>query len=172
MIGCRYDDDIAREMVELHQQERDDALDFAGFVNVATLLPDGVKLVEEEDAGRRTGIFEEARETSVGFAKIGTDQRIIAHGEERDSDRLGNGFGDRGLAIARRPREEDAMARLHALSTEQIGAMLLLDELPCQLFGRKGEDELIEPHARLGLDDEIATRHGRAAKLARARHRH
>lgn len=172
MIGCRYDDDIAREMVELHQQERDDALDLAGLVNVAALLPDGVELVEEEDAGRRADIFEEARKTSVGFAEIGTDERIIAHGEERDSDRLGNGFGDRGLAIARRPREEDAMARLHSLGAEQIGAMLLLDELARQLFGRKGEDELVEPHARLGLDDEIATRHGRAAKLTRARHRH
>src|SRR3546814_16645773 len=88
MIGRRYDDDIARELVELHQQERDDALDLAGLVNVAALLPDGVELVEEEDARRRADIFEEARKTSVGFAELGTDERNLAYGWERDSDTL------------------------------------------------------------------------------------
>src|SRR3546814_20651822 len=110
MIGRRYDDDIARELVELHQQERDDALDLAGLVNVAALLPDGVELVEEEDAGRRADIFEEERKTSVGFAEIGNAERIIAYGEERDSESYGKGFGERGLALPTRPGREDGRA--------------------------------------------------------------
>ena len=58
MVGCRDDDDIARELVKLHQQEGDDALDLARLVGVSTLLPDGVKFVEEQDAGLGSDIVE------------------------------------------------------------------------------------------------------------------
>jgi predicted transposase YbfD/YdcC len=50
MIGCGDNNDIARQLIELHQQERDHALDLAGFVRVATLFPDRVEFVEEQDA--------------------------------------------------------------------------------------------------------------------------
>src|SRR6185436_1563118 len=60
MVGCRRDDGVAREIVNLHEQRRDDSLDFAGLVNVAALLADRIELIEEQDAGRRPRVVEHA----------------------------------------------------------------------------------------------------------------
>ena len=47
-VVCRgYRDHVARELIDLHQQERDDAFDLAGFVNVAALFSDRIELVEK-----------------------------------------------------------------------------------------------------------------------------
>ncbi len=47
VIGRRDCDDIARQLIELHQEERDDPLNLARLVHVAALFADGVELVEE-----------------------------------------------------------------------------------------------------------------------------
>lgn len=47
MIAGRDHDYVARQLVELHQQERDDALYLPGFVRVSTLLTYRIELVEE-----------------------------------------------------------------------------------------------------------------------------
>lgn len=58
MIGRCDNDNIARQLIELHEQERDNALDLARLMNVSAFLPDGVELVEKEDARHRPRIFE------------------------------------------------------------------------------------------------------------------
>ena len=58
MIGRRYGNDVAGQLIELHQQERDDPLDLTGFMDVAPFFSDGIELVEEQHAGRRACILE------------------------------------------------------------------------------------------------------------------
>jgi len=52
MVRRRDDDDIAWELVELHQQKGDDALDLTRLVRVATLLPDRIEFVKNNTLGR------------------------------------------------------------------------------------------------------------------------
>lgn len=42
---------VGGQVVDLHQQRTHNSLDFTGLVLVATLFPDGIELVEEENAG-------------------------------------------------------------------------------------------------------------------------
>ena len=70
--------DIARQLIQLHKQERNDAFDFAGLVDVATLFADGIELVEEQDAGRCADIFEEPCKPRIGLAEVSADKGVIA----------------------------------------------------------------------------------------------
>ena len=57
------DHGVARQIVDLHEQGGDNALDFPGLVNVAALLADGVELIEEQDAWCRPRVVEHTLET-------------------------------------------------------------------------------------------------------------
>ena len=65
MIGCRDGDDVAGKLVQLHQKEGNDPLDLAGLADVASLLPDRIELVEEEDAGRIARVIEQTSRAFV-----------------------------------------------------------------------------------------------------------
>ena len=58
VIAGGDDDDVARQLIELHQQEGHHTLDFAGLVRVTAFFADGVEFVEEEDAGLRPDVVE------------------------------------------------------------------------------------------------------------------
>lgn len=58
MVGGSHHHDVAGQLIELHQQERHDALDLAGLVDVATFLADSVEFVEEQHAGHRPDVVE------------------------------------------------------------------------------------------------------------------
>ncbi len=58
MIGGSENDDIAWQLVKLHQEKRDDALDFAGLMCIATFFSDGVEFIEKEHTGARANIVE------------------------------------------------------------------------------------------------------------------
>ena len=60
VIGRGHGDYIARQLVDLHQQRRDDPLNLAGLVRIAALFADGVEFVEEQYAGRCPCIIENA----------------------------------------------------------------------------------------------------------------
>lgn len=171
MVGGGDDDNVTRQLVELHQQEGDNALDFARLMNVAAFLADRIELVEKKNARCRPRIFEEAGKARVRFAEIGADERVVANGQERDRDRFGQGFGERGFSIAGRAREENSVARLHPLGAQEIGAVLLLDQLARQLFCGQCKDEVVERSARLAFDDEVAAGGASPAQLARRRDR-
>lgn len=135
MVGGSHHYNVAGQLIELHQQERHDALDLAGLVNVATFLADRVELVEEQHAGRRPDVLEQAGEPGVGFAKIGADQCVVADGQQRNGDRFGDRFRERGLAVARWTRKENPVPRLHALRTQEVGSVVFLDKLSGQMLG-------------------------------------
>jgi hypothetical protein len=54
---------VARQLINLHRQESYDALDLAGFVNVAALLADRVEFIEEQHAGYGARVVKEAPST-------------------------------------------------------------------------------------------------------------
>ena len=48
MVGRRHDNDVAWQLVQLHQQKGHYSLDFTRFVRIAALFADGIELIEEE----------------------------------------------------------------------------------------------------------------------------
>lgn len=118
MVGGSDHNNVTRKLIELHKEERHDALDFAGFVDVPAFLADGIELVEEEYARHSAGIFEEPCEARIGLAEIGSDQRIIPHSQEGDGDCLGDRFGKRCFPVSGWSRQQDAVPRLHALGAQ------------------------------------------------------
>lgn len=79
MIRSCHDYDIAWQLIELHQQERDDTLDFACFMRIPALFADCVEFVEEKNARTRPYIVEQFAKSGVGFSEIATDQGIITN---------------------------------------------------------------------------------------------
>ncbi len=59
MVGGGNDYNVARQLIELHKQKRNNALNFTGFMNVATLFADCIKFVEKQYAWHRTSVLEE-----------------------------------------------------------------------------------------------------------------
>ena len=82
MIGGGDHDHITGQGIDLQQQGADDALNFSGFVNVATLLTESVELIKEEDAWMRPDEIEEASKARAGLAQIASNDCFVSDGEE------------------------------------------------------------------------------------------
>ena len=156
MVRGRDHHGVARQVVDLHEQGGHDALDLPGLVNVAALLAHGVELVEEQDARRRAGVVEHALEARRRLAEEAADQRLVPHDEERRRQRLGDRFGQGGLAVARWPDEQYAVPRFERMGAQNRGPVLLLDELLAGAAGGGGQDQIGELLPRRQLRDEPA----------------
>lgn len=155
MVGRGHGHNVTRKLVDLHEQKRHHPLNFAGLVIVATLLPDGIELVEQKHARDSPHIFEQARQARVRLAEVRPDKCVIADREKLHRQRLGNSLGNRGLTVARRARQQYSMSRLHAVSPKQIGSVLFLDQLSQLLADGKREDQIVESLCRHSLKDRI-----------------
>ena len=91
VVRCRYNDDIARQVVDLHEEGRDNPLDLAGLVGIATFLSDRIEFVKKQHTRRSPRVVEHTLEPASRLAKEAADHHFIAHDEER----LGKTFGDR-----------------------------------------------------------------------------
>src|SRR5229473_3890764 len=60
MVRGRSDNRVAGQFVDLHEERRNDPLDLTGFVNIASLFANGVKLIKKKYAGRGPGIIKNA----------------------------------------------------------------------------------------------------------------
>ena len=78
MVGGGDHYDVARHLVELHNEERDNPLDLAGFVRVATFLTDSVELVEEQDARPGSNVVAKRPEPGIGLPEVTAHERIVA----------------------------------------------------------------------------------------------
>jgi len=102
MVGCRDYHYIARQLIELHEQEGNHTFDLAGFVSVTTLLADRVELVKEQDARLGPNIIKQLSKTGICLAEITADQRVVADDKKRQSERFGDRLSERCLAVPRR----------------------------------------------------------------------
>jgi hypothetical protein len=73
MVGRGDDDDVARHLVELHQQKRNNPLDLARLMSVAAFFPDGIEFIEEQDAGLRSNVVEQLSKPSVSLTQETAD---------------------------------------------------------------------------------------------------
>ena len=58
VIGCANGNDIARQLIELHEQKRDNPLNLAGFMRITALFANCVELIKEKDARSGPDIVE------------------------------------------------------------------------------------------------------------------
>lgn len=148
MVRGRDGDNIARQLVDLHKQKGHDTFDFASLVAVAALFADRVELVKKENAWHGAGVIEQPSQARVCLTQIGANQRVVPDSEELDCQRLGNSFRYGRFSVAGRPRKKDPMSRLHTVGPEQVGAVLLFDELPYLLTYRQWQNQLLQPLTR------------------------
>jgi hypothetical protein len=71
VVGRSNRNHIARQLVDLHEQEGDHTLYFTGLVNVAALLTHRVEFVKEQDAGSRAGVLKQLSQPGICLTKVG-----------------------------------------------------------------------------------------------------
>lgn len=120
-------------------------------MDVSAFFTEGVELVEKQDARSGANVVEEPPEAGVGLAEVATHKHIVANEEQGQSQVLGNRFGERGLAVAGRAREQQPMPRFQPVRPENIGAPVLLAELPSSFSDRQGKPEIVETDLRRNL---------------------
>jgi hypothetical protein len=155
MIGGGENDDIAWQLVELHQEKRNDALDFAGLMRVAALFSDGVEFIEKENAGACANVIEKPSETGIGLTKIASDQTIVANYKEGKRESFSNRFGEGCFSVAGWPRQKDAMARFIAMRSQHVGADMLFNELTAVFLNGQRKDQIAEAGAGFELQDRL-----------------
>ena len=149
---------VARQVVDLHEQEGHNALDLPGLVNVAALLADGVELVEKQHARRRAGVVEHALEARRRFAEEAADQRLVPHDEERRGQGFRDRFRERCLAVYRPSDEQNALPRFERMGTQDRSPVLFLDQLLAGPARDIGQDEIGKRLPRLQLHEKLAVR--------------
>ena len=155
VVRGRNHDDVARQLIQLHQQERDDTLDLAGLVRIAALLTYRIELIEEQDARPGPNIVKEFSQSGVRLAEIAPNERIIPNDEKRQPQRLRNRLGEGGLAVPRWAREQDPVTRFVAVRAQYIRSDVLLDKLPTVLLDRQRKEELAHLSTRLDFQDRV-----------------
>ncbi len=127
VIRGRDDDNVGGESVDLKKQRAHDSLDLAGLVDVAPLLLDGVEFVEEEHAAPRPHVLKQLVQPTGRLPQVARDESIVTRDQERDHQRMGQGFGKGSLAVPRLSGQKDAIPWLEVVGAEDGAAMLLFD---------------------------------------------
>ena len=83
MVRGRNDDYVARQLIQLHEQEGHDAFDLASLVRVTALFSDRVEFVEKQDAWLRPNIIKKSPQTGIRLAEIASNQGVIPYDKER-----------------------------------------------------------------------------------------
>ena len=94
MIAGGNGDDIAWQLVELHQHEGDDALDFACLMGVTTLFADNVEFIEEQHTGDGLDVIEQGSEAGIRLTKVTADQNIVANNVKWQAQSLRYAFSE------------------------------------------------------------------------------
>lgn len=98
-------------------------------VSVPSFLGDDVKLIKEKHTRSDPDCREERVQPTRGLAEEGTDERFVAHGQQRNGNLGGDGLGQSGLPAPGRALQQDPVARLDSVAPEQIAAMVLFDDV-------------------------------------------
>ncbi len=73
MVRRRHDDDVAWQLIQLHQKEGHHALDFTSFMRIATLFANGIELIEEKHAWLCPHIIEQFAKPGICLTQITAD---------------------------------------------------------------------------------------------------
>lgn len=79
MISGRHHDYIAWQLIELHQQKRDDTFDLARFMRIPAFLANCIEFVEKKNTGSCSHVVEQLAKSGVSFPKIASDQSVVPH---------------------------------------------------------------------------------------------
>jgi hypothetical protein len=129
MVGCRHDNDVTGEPVDLEKERTDNALHFTRFMDVPALLGYGIELVEEQDTLAGANVLEQPLNAPRGFSQEAADQTLVADDEEGEHQQMGQRLSQGSLAVSGRPGEQDAMARLDAMRLQEVPAVLLFRQV-------------------------------------------
>jgi hypothetical protein len=109
VIGGGNDHRARRQIVHLHKERRYNPLDLTSLMGVSAFFADSIELIEKEHTRNGPSVFEDMPEPCGGFAEITRDDRIVSDDQKWQRQGLGETFGKRGLAIARRANQEYPM---------------------------------------------------------------
>ncbi len=70
MISGGKNDNVARQLIELHQKERYDPFNLTSFMSITTLFAYCVKLIKEQNARLRSYIVKQPAQPSVRLSEI------------------------------------------------------------------------------------------------------
>ena len=117
---------VGRESVDIEEQRTHDALDLTRLVLVSPLLPDGVELIEEEDASSGANSIKETREPHRCLAEIAANDGLVAHDQQWDRQIARQSLRKGCLAVPRFTHQQDSIPWLDPVRAEQVGSLLLL----------------------------------------------
>lgn len=171
-VGGGQDDDagVALEPVQLRQHLVDGllALVVPAAHAGAALAPDGVDLVDEDDAGRLgLGLLEEITHARGAHAHEELDELGGGAGEEGHAGLAGDSLGQQGLARPRRAHQEAALGNFGPQRRVLLGALEEVDDLDELQLGAVAARHVRERHARLRDLLELGAR---LAEVHRAAH--
>ena len=92
MVGRRYDNGPAWQIVHLKEERADDTFNLARLMNVTPLLSDNVELVEEKHTRRRAREVEDATEPACRLTEEAADYRLVADCQEGNAQSLSDRF--------------------------------------------------------------------------------
>lgn len=157
MVTGGDDDHVARQLIELHKQERHDPLDLARLVRVPALFANRVEFIKKQHARLGADIVEEFAEPGIGLAEIAADQRIVADHEEWQTQCFSHPFCVRSLPVPWRARKKHAVTRLVAVGAQDVSPDMFLDKLTSALADRQRKQQVVELNAGHNLDNRFAT---------------
>src|ERR1017187_5744066 len=155
VVGGGYDNCVAGQFVNLHEQRRDDTLDFAGFMNVSPFLSYRIELIEEKDARRSASVVEYSLQARSSFTQIASDHHLLANYILVDVASVIDGFSQRCLSSAGWADEENPNAWLKAMCPQDVGAALLFNQLVDSLPRRFRQDQVFQSASRHHFGNEV-----------------
>ncbi len=125
---------------------------------VCSFLGDGVQFVEEQHATAGPRELKRVVQPCGRFAEETRHDSLVADHVEGKHQFCRDRFRHARLAVSRRARQQKSVARLNTVTTQKLGALLLLDQFGHDSLQDRRKFEFMQPTVRYDLMHEIADR--------------
>ena len=158
VVGGRHHQTAAAVGVQHLQHGVYHAPQLAVFAGVFALLAERVELVEQHDHGRRRCEVEHLAEVRGGLAKKRRHHAVRADDDQRPAQFVSDHFGGERFAAARRPAEQDAVARLQPVRPQHLVSVVLVEDVLHQRQVGWREHHVLQAPRRLlhGAERQVA----------------
>jgi hypothetical protein len=109
MVGRGDHDNIAWQIIYLHQKRSHNAFDFARLVFISALFTDGVKFIKEKHARCCARILKDPLEARSSFPEEAANHSLISNDKQRNRETFRDCFGQGCLTVAGRADEQNAV---------------------------------------------------------------